>query len=76
MSGEGFHVYAMDTPHQARTIRARLEKERAEAASIIAVPNAVKNWDDYQRRVGVLEGIDIALRVCDEIVEKEAERTR
>lgn len=73
---EGFNVYAMDTPRQARTIRQRLEKERAELAALIAQPNAVKDWDDYQRRVGVLEGIDISLRVCDEIVEKEAERAR
>lgn len=73
---DGFHVYAMDTPRQARTIRDRLEKVRADAAGLMATPNAVKGWDDYQRRVGVLEGIDMALRVCDEIVEKEAERNR
>ena len=71
-----FQVYSLDTPRDARTIRKRLEDEREAAASIIATPNAIKSWDDYQRRVGVLEGLDTALRVCDEVVEKEAERTR
>ena len=76
MSGQGFQVYALDTPRDARTIKQRLEKVRADLAALVAEPNVVKDWDDYQRRVGVLEGIDIALRVCDEIVDKEAERGR
>ena len=76
MSGQGFQVYALDTPRDARTIKQRLEKVRADLAALVAEPNVDKDWDDYQRRVGALEGIDIALRVCDEIVDKEAERGR
>ena len=59
----------------ARTIRAKLEARRADLAVLIASPGTVGNWDDYQRRVGVIEGIDEALRVCDDI-EKEAEERR
>lgn len=70
----GFQVYALDSPQVARTIRAKLEKRQAELASAIADGSA-KDWADYQRRVGVLEGIDEALRVCDDI-EKEAETRR
>lgn len=71
---DAFSVYPLDTPRQARTIRKLLEARRADLAADIAAPNSVKNWDDYQRRVGVLEGIDEALRVCDAVVDKEAER--
>jgi hypothetical protein len=35
----------------------------------------VMDWADYRRRVGVLEGIDEALRVCDDL-EKEGEARR
>lgn len=70
-----FEVYALDSPQVARTIKQKLEKLRAGYAEIIATPHSVKNWDDYQRRVGVLEGIDEALRVCDDL-EKEAEGRR
>ena len=72
---EAFNVYGLDSPQVARTIRQRLEKVRSVRAEIIASPGAVQSWDDYQRRVGVLEGIDEALRVCDDI-DKEAETRR
>ncbi len=75
MPAEAFHVYAVDSPRVARTIKARLEKRRLELVVLIAAPGGVTSWEDYQRRVGVLEGIDEALRVCDDI-EKEAEERR
>ncbi len=64
----------MDTPRVARTIRGKLEKRKAELADFI-VHGQIMDWADYKRRVGVLEGIDEALRVCDDI-EKEAEDRR
>lgn len=74
MSGDAFSVYAMDTPQGARTIKARLLKRKSELSDYI-VAGEVQDWPDYKRRVGVLEGIDEALRVCDDI-EKEAETRR
>ncbi len=71
---EGFKVYPLDSPQVARTIRQRLLKRQEELIPPIAA-GQVKDWDDYQRRVGVLEGIDEALRVCDDI-DKEAETRR
>lgn len=71
----GFNVYALDSPKAIRTYKDRVEKRRAEFVQIIATPNAVKDWDEYKRLVGVLEGIDEALRVCDDL-EKEAEDRR
>ena len=70
----GFNVYALDSPQGVRTFKAKLEKRRAELASQIADGSA-KDWSDYKHRVGVLEGIDEALRVCDDL-EKEAEDRR
>lgn len=70
-----FEVYALDTPQAARTIKGKLEKARADLVSVLAAPNTVKDWADYRHRVGVIEGIDEALRVCDDL-DKEAEKRR
>lgn len=70
----GFNVYALDSPQVARTIKQRLEKRRLELAGAIS-DGLVKDWSDYQRQVGVITGIDEALRVCDDL-EREAETRR
>jgi hypothetical protein len=70
----GLNIYALDSPQAARTIKAKLEKRRTELEGFI-VAGEVADWPDYQRRVGVLQGIDEALRVCDDL-EKEAETRR
>lgn len=69
-----FHVYELDSPQVARTIKQRLEKRRLELAGAIS-DGMVKDWSDYQRQVGVITGIDEALRVCDDL-EREAETRR
>ncbi|WP_424318201.1 hypothetical protein [Candidatus Methylomirabilis sp.] len=58
----------------ARTIKMVLEKRRTDLVGLMAEGN-VSDWADYQRRVGVIQGIDEALRVCDDL-EKEAETRR
>ncbi|MGB4781058.1 MAG: hypothetical protein WBH61_03335 [Candidatus Methylomirabilis sp.] len=70
----GFSVYALDSPKVARTIKMVLEKRRTDLVGLMAEGN-VSDWADYQRRVGVIQGIDEALRVCDDL-EKEAETRR
>ncbi len=70
----GFEVFALDSPHAARTFRAKLEKRKRELESYILTGD-VMDWADYRRRVGVIEGIDEALRVCDDL-EKEGETRR
>ena len=71
---DAFTVYGIDSPKVARTVKAKLEARRQELALPIIYGQA-NDWADYQRRVGVLQGIDEALRVCDDI-EKEAEERR
>ena len=70
----GFNVYALDSPQVARTFKAVLEKRRQDLVGLMA-EGQVTDWADYQRRVGVIQGIDEALRVCDDL-EKEAETRR
>jgi hypothetical protein len=64
----GFHVFALDAPLTLRTIRTKLEQIRADRLSELVV---AQDWPDYKRRVGVLEGIDEALHVCDDIEKAE-----
>lgn len=66
----GFRVFALDHANHIRTIRQKLEVVR-DAHRECLWDGTVKNWDDYQRRVGVLEGIDEALHACDEIEKAE-----
>lgn len=66
----GFRVYALDHVQHIRTIRQRLESVRATHRENI-LDGSVRDWADYQRRVGVLEGIGEALHVCDEIEKAE-----
>ena len=69
MSGNsGFQVFALDNPHATRTIRAKLEEAKANRILELAY---AQDWPDHKRRVGVIEGLNEALRVCDEIEQAE-----
>ncbi len=71
MSGDGgFSVFALDHVQHIRTIRQKLESVR-DAYRENLLDGSVRDWADYQRRVGVLEGIGEALHVCDEIEKAE-----
>ena len=64
----GYSIFALDTPQSAKTIRSRLEKLKSE--KIEGLVNS-QDWPDHKRRVGVIEGLNEALRVCDEIEQAE-----
>ena len=68
MAERGFSVFALESPQAVRTFRTRLEKRRGEVLDQLVV---AQDWPDYKRRVGVLEGIDEALQVCDDIEKAE-----
>ena len=69
---EAFKTYARDTPFVARTLHAKLGKLREDHAAQLAEPNIVKDWPDYQHRIGVVEGIDIAMGLCADAVKEES----
>lgn len=57
-----------DNPNLARNLRRDLEDARiAQAAQIV---NSAKDWADYQKRSGIIEGLDIAIALCDLAKEK------
>lgn len=60
----GFQVFALDSPQALRTIRTKLESRRIELVNQLTI---AQDWSDYRHRVGVLQGIDEALQVCDAI---------
>lgn len=66
----GFEVFALDHARDIRTIRKKLEMIRARCCEDI-LSGSVSDWADYQRRVGVLDGIDQALQACGEIERAE-----
>lgn len=69
---EAFRTYALDTPQTARTLRARLIKMRDDLSGQV-VERYAKDWPDYCSRTGVIEGITIAIGVCEEVTKEERE---
>ena len=64
----GFQVYALDNPQGARTIKARLERIKTDKIEQLV---SAQDWPDYKRRMGVIEGLNEALHVCDEVEQAE-----
>jgi hypothetical protein len=69
-----FTVFEVDSPKAIRTFKKNLEDKRSHIGEMI-LSGQPTDWADYKRLVGVLQGIDEALRVCDDL-EKEAEERR
>ena len=66
-----FRTFAVDPPYAARTLRSQLEKRRNALIGQMGEGYA-RDWGDYQRRVGVIEGLAAAIAACVEM-EKEGE---
>ena len=64
----GFSVFALDNPQSIRTIRAKLERIKADRILELA---SAQDWPDYKIRKGRIEGLEDALHVCDEIEQAE-----
>ena len=64
----GYSIFAIDHPQSARTIRQRLEKRLSDHTGQLV---SAQDWPDYKRRVGVIEGLNEALHVCDELEKAE-----
>lgn len=67
-NSRGFNVFALDNPQSLRTIRAKLERIKADRIEQLT---SAQDWPDYKRRVGVIEGLNDALHVCDEMEKAE-----
>ena len=56
--------FAPDHPALAATIRARLEQRRADLIEELLLAS---DWADFNKRRGVVKGIDEALLHCSEV---------
>jgi hypothetical protein len=65
-----FRTFAIDPPYAARTLRTQLQKQRPELIVQNGEGYAI-DWSDYKRRVGVIEGLAIAIEHCDEMEKQE-----
>lgn len=63
---QAVHYFAPDNPALANTVRVRIEKRIAELGAQLAYGSAA-DWGDYQRRVGVIKGLEEARELCVEI---------
>lgn len=61
---DAFQPYALDTPRAARTLYAKLKTQRDQMSSQVADGYA-KDWPDYCRRIGVIEGLQLAMDLSD-----------
>lgn len=69
---DAFHLYALDHPQLARTLKGRLMKRKHELALQMADGYA-QDFADYKHRAGVIAGISEAISMCDEIEKEERE---
>lgn len=66
----GFSVFSLDHAQHIRTMRQKLNMIRASCVESL-IDGSAKDYADYRRLVGRLEGIDDALHACDEIEKAE-----
>jgi hypothetical protein len=65
-----FRTFAIEPPHQVRSIRKMLMARIDDMSIQIASPY-VKDWADYKERLGMIEGLKQALEFCDEMEKAE-----
>ncbi len=64
----GFSMFALDSPRDLRTIRAKIERLKADHIAMLA---SAQDWPDYKERKGVILGLELALHECDEMEQAE-----
>lgn len=64
------HIYALDHPQLARTLAAKMEKERGQLLENLML---AQDWGDYCARRGAINGLDVAIAMCNETVKEERE---
>lgn len=65
MAESPVRAYYGDDPRLAQTLIGRLKLEINDKASQVA-RGLADDWGDYQRRVGVIEGLNEAVRIAEQ----------
>jgi len=56
--------YFPDHPHSLRTLRQKLEEEHEKRVHELVVSD---KWEDFTERRGVIRGLEIALKLCNDL---------
>lgn len=65
-------LFADDHPTLARTVKAKLVDRRSELGVQMAEGYA-SDWPDYNRRAGVIKGLNEAIEICEQ-AEKDLDK--
>jgi hypothetical protein len=74
MADSAVRFFQVEHPQVARTVKAKLEAARKNAAAQI-VDGYAQDWADYKHRVGVIAGLDIGIQACIDAEAEMNERT-
>lgn len=69
---EAFRTFAVDTPHTAETLKAKLQQLQHGQTEQIAKGYAI-DWPDYKKRTGIVQGLQMAIDECNEMTRQERE---
>lgn len=69
---DALHIYALDHPQLARTLKAKLIRRRIDLGDQL-VEGYASEWADYRERVGVIKGLAEAIAICDQVEKEERE---
>jgi hypothetical protein len=67
---DAIKFYAAESPHQLRTLRARLTKRYGDLVDAVGKGTAT-DWADYRHRCGVIAGLADAIVMLDATNERE-----
>ena len=74
-SPSAVRLYVPDHPALVLTVRARIETQRKILIEQLGTGYA-SNWDDYNRRAGVIQGFDDALEMIANVEKEMTEQNR
>lgn len=71
----GFHVFAVDPPYAAATIGRKIYNRITDVGQQMT-EGTIKNWDEYQRMLGRIEGLREAFALCQDADKQVANERR
>lgn len=70
MPPNALSIFSVESPHAVRTLRTHLMERIADCREALAAGSA-QDWPDYNKRVGVIQGLRDAISICDQYEAQE-----
>lgn len=70
MAEQAFRTFAVDAPYAAQTLRKRLMDRKVELSEAL-IGGYAQDWADYRHRVGIMEGLNQAIAICEDMMKQE-----